>query len=143
MSQAAYDWNVRQRNMNVLQRACRCKKALIEYRSLPERFRTRFEKKYGDPEKTMRQDEMPLAMDTDAQRFYHDHLLPNGDHLPDEKQAEYTLNARVLNALRDMLETQKTMRRAYGNHTPVIWSNIFAAAEELREAYERYQSEKK
>ena len=78
---------------------------------------------------------MPLAMDTDAQRFYHDHLLPNGDHLPDEKQAEYTLNARVLNALRDMLETQKTMRRAYGNHTPVIWSNIFAAAEELREAY--------
>ena len=109
--------------------------ALIEYRSLPERFRIRFEEKYGDPEKTMKQDEMPLAMDAEAQRFYHDHLLPNGEHLPEEKQEEYTLNARVLNALRDMLETQKTMRRAYGNHTPVIWSNIFAAAEELRDAY--------
>ena len=40
--------------------------ALIEYRSLPERFRTRFEKKYGDPEKTMKQDKMPLAMDAHA-----------------------------------------------------------------------------
>ena len=83
----------------------------------------------------MKQDEMPLASDAEARRFYHDHLLPNGEHLPEEKQEEYTLNARVLNALRDMLETQKTMRRAYGNHTPVIWSNIFAAAEELRDVY--------
>lgn len=125
MSRSAYDHLVARGRVNVLRPGKGLGSyALIEYRSLPERFRTRFEKKYGDPEKTMRQDEMPLAMDTDAQRFYHDHLLPNGDHLPDEKQAEYTLNARVLNALRDMLETQKTMRRAYGNHTPVILSLI-------------------
>lgn len=121
--------------VNVLQRACRCKKALVEYRSLPERFRTRFEAKYGDPEKTMKQDEMPLAHDAEAQKFYHDHLLPNGEHLPEEKQAEYTTNARVLNALLDMLNTQKAMRRARNNNTPVIWSSIFRAAENLREAY--------
>lgn len=121
--------------VNVLQRACRCKKALVEYRSLPERFRTRFEAKYGDPEKTMKQDEMPLAHDAEAQKFYHDHLLPNGEHLPEEKQAEYTTNARVLNALLDMLNTQKAMRRARNNNTPVIWSSIFRAAEDLREAY--------
>lgn len=29
--------------------------ALIEYASMPSRFRDRFEAKYGDPEKTMRQ----------------------------------------------------------------------------------------
>lgn len=135
MSRAAYDWNVRQRNMNVLQRACRGKKALIEYRSLPERFRSRFEAKYGDPEKMMKQERAALPSDAEAQRFFHDHLLPNGDHLPEEKQAEYTLNARVLNALREMLRTQKTMRRVCNNNTPVIWAGIFAAAEELREAY--------
>lgn len=135
MTKAAYDWNVRQRNFNVLQRACRCKKALVEYRSLPERFRTRFEAKYGDPEKMMKQDEMQLAHDAEAQKFYHDHLLPNGEHLPEEKQAEYTTNARVLNALLDMLNTQKAMRRARNNNTPVIWSSIFRAAEDLRAAY--------
>lgn len=135
MSQAAYDWNVRQRNMTVLQRACRCKKALIEYHSLPERFRIRFEAKYGDPEKIMKQEKTVLPTDTEARRFFHDHLLPNGEHLPEEKQEEYTTNARVLNALLDMFNTQKTMRRACNNNTPVIWSNIFRAAEELREAY--------
>lgn len=136
MTKAAYDWNVTKKNFNILRsgKGPGCY-ALIEYRSLPERFRIRFEEKYGDPEKTMRQEELPLAADTEAQKYYHGHLLPNGEHLPEGKQKEYTLNARVLNALREMLETQKTMRRAYGNHTPVIWSNIFKAAEELRGTY--------
>lgn len=62
-------------------------------------------------------------------------MLPNGEHLPEDKQTEYTLNARVLNALREMRGTQKAMRRACNNNTPVIWSNIFATAEELRQAY--------
>lgn len=109
--------------------------ALIEYRSLPERFRSRFESKYGNPEKIMKQEKAALPTDSEAQRFYHDHLLPNGEHLPEEKQSEYTLNARVLNALTEMLRTQKAMRRACNNNTPVIWSNIFASAEELRAAY--------
>jgi len=41
----------------------------------------------------------------------------------------------VLNALLEMFNTQKAMRRACNNNTPVIWSNIFRTAEELREAY--------
>lgn len=109
--------------------------ALIEYHSLPERFRQRFEAKYGNPEKIMKQEDMPLAADSEAQKYYHEYLLPNGEHLPEDKQTEYTLNARVLNALREMRGTQKAMRRACNNNTPVIWSNIFAAAEELRKAY--------
>ena len=102
--------------------------ALIEYASMPGRFRDRFEAKYGDPEKTMRQNEIALAADPEAQRFFHDHLLPNGEHLPEEKQNEYTLNARVLNALRDMFNTQRAMRRACNNNTPVIWGGIRAYA---------------
>lgn len=78
---------------------------------------------------------MPLAVDSEAQKYYHEYLLPNGEHLPEDKQTEYTLNARVLNALREMRGTQKAMRRACNNNTPVIWSNIFATAEELRQAY--------
>lgn len=109
--------------------------ALIEYHSLPERFRQRFEAKYGNPEKIMKQEDMPLAADSEAQKYFHEYLLPNGEHLPEDKQTEYTLNARVLNALREMRGTQKAMRRACNNNTPVIWSNIFAAAEELRKAY--------
>lgn len=140
MSRAAYDWHVRQKNVHVLQRGCRCRKALVEYCSLPERFRVRFEAKYGDPERIMKQREIALPADLAARRYFAGidkdaFRLPNGACLPERKQAEYTLNAQVLNALRGMLDTQKAMRRAYGNRTPVIWSNIFAAAEQMREAY--------
>lgn len=136
MSRSAYDHLVTRGRVNVLRPGKGLGSyALIEYHSLPERFRLRFEAKYGNPEKIMKQEDMPLAADSEAQKYYHEYLLPNGEHLPEDKQTEYTLNARVLNALREMRGTQKAMRRAYNNNTPVIWSNIFATAEELRQAY--------
>ena len=45
--------------------------ALIEYASMPSRFRDRFEAKYGDPEKTMRQNEITLAADPEAVSYTH------------------------------------------------------------------------
>ena len=109
--------------------------ALIEYRSLPQRFRERFEAKYGDPEIIMKQEEIALPHDVAAQEFFRNHRLANGESIPEDKQEEYIINARVLNALRDSLNTQKAMRRACNNNTPIIWSNIFAQAEQLREVY--------
>lgn len=109
--------------------------ALIEYASLPERFKARFVEKYGKPEDIMKKEQAGLPQDQAAQRFFYDHILPNGEHIPERKQEEYTINARVLNALQEMFNTQKAMRRACNNNTPVIWSNIFKASEELREAY--------
>ncbi len=136
MSRSTYDWNVKKGNLTVLRAGKGLGSyALIEYHSLPERFRVRFEAKYGDPEKIMKQEKTALPADAEAQRFFHDHVLPNGEHLPNDKQEEYIINARVLNALLDMFNTQKAMRRACNNNTPVIWSNIFRAAEELRKAY--------
>lgn len=136
MSRSAYDHLVTRGRVNVLRPGKGLGSyALIEYHSLPERFRLRFEAKYGNPEKIMKQEDMPLAADSEAQKYYHEYLLPNGEHLPEDKQTEYTLNARVLNALREMRGTQKAMRHACNNNTPVIWSNIFATAEELRQAY--------
>lgn len=109
--------------------------ALIEYSSLPLRFRERFEAKYGDPETIMKREEISLPQDMAAQEFFRTHKLANGESIPEDKQEEYIINARVLNALRDSLNTQKAMRRACNNNTPVIWANIFAQAEQLREVY--------
>jgi hypothetical protein len=109
--------------------------ALIEYASLPERFKTRFVAKYGNPDELMKKEQIGLPQDLKAQQFFYDRVLPNGERIPEPKQEEYTVNARVLNALQDMFNTQKAMRRACNNNTPVIWSNIFRASEELRETY--------
>ena len=63
---------------------------------------------------------MPLAVDSEAQKYYHEYMLPNGEHLPEDKQTEYTLNARVLNALREMRGTQKSdatcVQQQYAGH---------------------------
>ncbi|MGM9739831.1 MAG: kinase [Candidatus Cryptobacteroides sp.] len=83
----------------------------------------------------MKKENVGLPQDQEAQRFFYNHILPNGEHIPESKQQEYTINARVLSALLDMFNTQKAMRRACNNNTPVIWANIFKASEDLRDAY--------
>lgn len=135
ISEGNYKKSVTRKRFNVLQRGCRGKKALIEYASLPEDIRNRFVTKYGDPETIMKQEELSLPYDQDAQAFFNEYILPNGSHLPEKKQQEYTINARVLNALLEIQNTQKAMRRACNNNTPVIWSNVATICEELREAY--------
>lgn len=75
MSRSAYDHLVTRGRVNVLRPGKGLGSyALIEYHSLPERFRLRFEAKYGNPEKIMKQEDMPLAVDSEAQKYYHEYL---------------------------------------------------------------------
>ena len=136
MTSSCYGHLTRRRSINVLRPGKGYGSyALIEYASLPERFKVRFEEKYGKPEDIMKKEQAGLPQDLDAQRYFYEHILPNGEHIPEAKQEEYTINARVLNALQEMFNTQKAMRRACNNNTPVIWGNIFKASEELRDTY--------
>lgn len=109
----------------------------IEYSSLPERFRRRFEAKYGDPEELLRQDKPALVINAEARRFFAGiepgtFRLPNGETLPDDKVEEYTLNASVLDVLHAEVEKQRLGRNRLKNSTRIIWENILASAERLR-----------
>lgn len=111
--------------------------ALIEYSSLPERFRKRFEAKYGDPEELLRQDKPALVINAEARRFFAGiepgtFRLPNGETLPDDKVEEYTLNASVLDVLHAEVEKQRLGRNRLKQSTRIIWENILASAERLR-----------
>ena len=114
--------------------------ALIEYSSLPERFRKRFEAKNGDPEELLRQDKTALVINAEARRFFAgiepgSFRLPNGETLPDDKVEEYTLNASVLDVLHAEVEKQRLGRNRLKNSTRIIWENIMASAERLREEF--------
>lgn len=109
----------------------------IEYSSLPERFRKRFEAKYGDPEELLRQDKPALVINAEARRFFAGlepgtFRLPNGETLPDDKVEEYTLNASVLDVLHEEVEKQRLGRNRLKQSTRIIWENILASAERLR-----------
>lgn len=134
MSRACYDKLVQRKLINVVRPGKgldHC--ALVEYDSLPSRFKKRFIEIYGDPYVKKNQ-EQALRLDTDARTFFEEYTLPDGTHIKGDKIAEFTVNASVLNVLIDMEKTQGVQRRIHGNHTPINWPPIYDACEKLRES---------
>ena len=108
--------------------------ALVDFDSLPTRFKQRFIAIYGDPHMKENQDK-DIRIDTEARGFFEEFCLPDGTHIKGDKIAEFTLNASVLNVLIDMEKTQGVQRRLHGNSTPINWPPIYNACEELRAQY--------
>ena len=108
--------------------------ALIEYSSLPKRFRERFEAKYGNPDEILRKkrDTVEMTIDVKAREFFSSYRLADGAALQEDFQREYTVNASVLNTLLGMVDTQKALRGVCNNNTPVNWDGIMEASEKLR-----------
>ena len=54
--------------------------ALIEYSSLPQRFRDRFEAKYGNPDEILRKkrDTVEMTIDVKAREFFSSYRLADG-----------------------------------------------------------------
>ena len=108
--------------------------ALVEYDSLPARFKQRFIRIYGDPHMKASQ-KQELRMDAEARSYFEEYQLADGTYIKGDKIAEFTLNASVLNALIDMEKTQAVQRRLHGNSTPINWPPIYDACEGLRVEY--------
>lgn len=111
--------------------------ALLDFNLLRQDIRTRFVKKYGDPNKLISSYGLKQLIDQDvkALTFFEEYLLPDGRHLPDAKQKEYYANAITLNGLNRLVNDRKTMRKALNNPgtttTKAIWPRI---AEEVTKA---------
>lgn len=132
MSKMNYDKLVLRKRINILRRACRCTYALVEYRTLPDRFRERFEAKYGDPEELLRDERLAVEISEEARAYYGSVRKADGQALTYEKSEEYTLNASVLDHLRGLVEVQRAGRKRGGASTAVAWSGILKESEELR-----------
>lgn len=126
---------VNRKKITVLRRGCNCTPALVEWASLPERFKRAFVEKWGDPEKLMRDDRPHLAMNDAAREYFAGVTLPDGKRLTQELIEEYSLNASVLDLLRDGLMAQKAGRKRLGNTTPIKWDGIWQTSEMLREEF--------
>ena len=117
----------------LLRRGCRSTTALIEFESLPQKYRQIFHELHGDPKKIVGRDWMleDMEHDYDAVKFYREHPLPDGQHLPLDAQVEYAATASVLNVLHHTLNNRIALRRALGNSTMGLWPTLAAAVERL------------
>ncbi|MDD5910594.1 MAG: kinase, partial [Bacteroidales bacterium] len=109
--------------------------ALIEWSSLPERFKAKLRAKYGDPETVLNRGNDMLKIDEAARSFFADYRLPDGSALKSDHQMEYTINASVLTHMHNLKNIQKSRRAMSGNTTPVNWSAIISSCESMRDVY--------
>ena len=114
--------------------------ALIDYLSLPERYRIRFEQKYGDPVELIKEQCMKdrLKIDDAARTFFEDYRYDKAGEmvsLTERKKEEYTINASVLNELISILNDREGYRKALGGSTKKVWETIIGTADRLRDSY--------
>lgn len=109
--------------------------ALIEYESLPPKYKARFEDKYGKPEEVLKEKPISeeLVIDGNARDFYREQILADGSRIPQEKIDEYTINASVLNELIKLIDDRRSNRKAHGGKASDFWDSILVTSENFRE----------
>jgi hypothetical protein len=114
------------KQINVIRRACNNTPALVEWWSIPERFKNVIIEKFGDPSKVTAETHFAkhIRPNSKALEFFSNYLLQNGDNLPHEKQIEYYNNAIVLNAILAVTNDRRAFRKALGGKTTGVWNTI-------------------
>ena len=137
MSRENYDILVRRKRLRVLRPGKGLgNPALVEWASIPERFKTKYVAKYGDPDRIIMEQSKTLTYDTLAEEYFSDKLTEeDGIVLSSGKIKEYSINASVLNRLVGRIDTQRVSRNKCGNRTPIAWDGITAESERLRDEY--------
>jgi len=109
--------------------------ALIDYNSLPERFKVLYEEKYGKVEDIMRAKAISdtFIEDTAAREFFAGFRLPDGSYLPADKIDEYTNNASVLNEVIKLENDREALKKALGGKTGSVKQSILSTLEKFRE----------
>lgn len=87
--------------------------ALIEYNTLPERFKSAIIAKYGEMGEYIRETYYMQFYEVDdkAREFYAQYTFANGDKLPLEKVQEYTTNASVIKTVLKLRQETKSTRK--------------------------------
>ena len=112
--------------------------ALIEYASIPERFKEKIIEKIGDPTQFVkyRHFRALLVPDRKAISFFSEYRLENNRILPTEKAKEYCNNAMFLNAIGEMQRNMSAKRKALGGQKTGIWQSLSNVINDLRGEYE-------
>ncbi len=132
MTKSVYRHSVERKTVNLVRRACFGRQALVEYATLPEKYRKRYEARYGDPEKILKEDRYSIAINEDARDYFAQAAFPNGERLSEKQIEEYTINASVLDALIDILNEQRDGRKQSGMRTAIDWDGICGISERIR-----------
>lgn len=120
-------------HINVTRRACYGTPALVDFDTLPLRYRQLYITSFGDPYKIMQDNFIAthIERDANAYSFYKNYRLDNGKSLPEERIEEYITNAEILSAIHKIVNNRRAMRKALSGSTHGIWENIAQAVADM------------
>ena len=125
MSEANYKKLAIRHDIHVVRRGCRSTEALVEYDSMPERFRRRVEA-IKNPYSAARFNSVEpfIEHNAEASVYFDDYCIDGTRHLPVEKRREYYTNAIVLGAIQSLINSRTASRHARGKVAARFWDEI-------------------
>lgn len=120
-------------HLKIVRRGCRNTPALIEFDSMPERYKEIVIKLYGDPAKVISQNTIAKIVkhDTEARDFFNGYITIKDKYLPAERINEYIANAELLNAIGDLIKDKVAFRKLLGGGKGNMWAGISKTLAEL------------
>lgn len=121
-----YDRLLQRGFLNVVRRGCRYTPALVEYESIPERFKKEIVKAIGDPYQRVKHSKFQdnLKPDPEAAQFYSNYKLADGRNLPEDNQRQYTAEAEIFNTINKLVGSASARRKALGGTNKGIWQKV-------------------
>jgi hypothetical protein len=133
LTKNVYNHLVVRNQLKVARRGCLNTPALVEYDSIPERFRKLIKEKRGDIESQTARNgiEDQIIDDAEARKYYRDYRLDDGRSIPVDTIKEYCANASILTALKEISTNRAAKRRSMGGNKTGIWDKLSEAVNNL------------
>lgn len=133
MTEVNYRNLTNRKDIRIVRRGCRCKEALVDYESMPERFRRKVDAIVKDPYKAVRTNtiEEYIAHSAEASEYFDTFVTGDDRHLPSDKRREYYANAIVMDAIHTLIVNRSAKRRALGGKATRFWEEISQAVQDL------------
>lgn len=133
MTEVNYRNLTNRKDIRIVRRGCRGQEALVDYESMPERFRRKVDAIVKDPYKAVRTNtiEEYIAHSAEASDYFDRYQIGDDRHLPADKRREYYANAIVLDAIGTLIGNRSAKRRALGGKATRFWEEISQAVQDL------------
>lgn len=134
MSKACYKLLAWRKDIDIIQRACRNRPAWVAYESMPERFKGAIESKIGDVYQYVKENELLkyIRENQKVLKFFRDYRFGDDRKLPDEAILEYYSNVKVINAVHEVINVRRQMRRKLGKKSMAnVWEEIAGSVKRL------------
>ncbi len=128
MSKPNYDQSKSRGNIIVYGIGGNGRSILIEYETLPKKYKEAVRQQYGDPYQYIAKQPIKelIQWDLKAEQFYREYVLPNNLGLPEDYIKKYTKAASWLNTIGYLTTDKRALKDRLNISISEFWSTVFS-----------------